>query len=169
MKAMRKFLKYTCLFFGLLVCFRGPIYRACFRYALVGERTVIPNTIRNFEDLTIFDAQKRAAKKLYFVFERAETNPIKIETSTELQAAHCIGYSAYTASLIAAGHPELKVRHRVARIYFLGYNVHDWFSSPFFKDHDVVEVINMRKNEVYLLDPSLYDYFRIERVEASTR
>jgi hypothetical protein len=154
----RRFLKYTCVFLLILVCFRGPIYRSCFRYELIGERPLIPISKHNIGVLTIQAAQNKAAAQLYFVFDRAETNPNKLLNADTPQAANCIGYAALTASLLSSGQPNLRVRHRVAKIYFLGQNIHAKFSSPFFKDHDVVEVTDSASQKTVLLDPVLYDY-----------
>ncbi|MFN6038610.1 MAG: hypothetical protein ACK452_09085, partial [Bacteroidota bacterium] len=54
------------------------------------------------------------------------------------------------------------VKHHIGHIHFFGFDVHDWFSSKFFQDHDFVSIENKKTGEIYAVDPTAEDYLFIE-------
>lgn len=74
--------------------------------------------------------------------------------------AHCVGYSRYFAAVLtealAKNHvTQYKVSHVRAKIHMLGFNVHQVFNDPAFKDHDVCLITNVKTGERIFVDPSL--------------
>jgi hypothetical protein len=86
------------------------------------------------------------------------------------QSANCIGYAAFFISVWRALRAQngledtWQVEQHIAQLYLLGYNVHRWFRSPFFRDHDIVVLRNKQTGQIIAVDPSLHDYLLIETV-----
>jgi len=166
---------------GLLLLFRGYIYRWAVHYRSISTRadTIIvhPNLIKKIEamsagqrvdtDKIIDIAGTITSQELVFTTQSAETNPnILIDT----QRANCIGYAAMFNAiaqyLIRQHHLEksLEVRHHIGKLTLFGVDVHAFFQSPFFHDHDFNEIKNLTTGAVIAVDPSIWDYLGIERV-----
>ena len=83
--------------------------------------------------------------------------------------AHCVGYSRlYCASFNTLAKEtgqsrDFSCTHKVGEIHLLGYNVHDFFSSPAFKDHDFNVITDAKGTVLLATDPNLYDYSYISR------
>lgn len=107
------------------------------------------------------------SQELVFTTQPAETNPNKLIDS---QRANCIGYAAMFNAiaqyLIRQHHLEksLEARHHIGKLTVLGVDVHAFLQNPFFLDHDFNEIKNLTTGEVFAVDPSVWDYFWIERV-----
>jgi len=104
------------------------------------------------------------SKQLKFTFSKNNNDPNLLIDS---KSANCIGYAAFFSAVC---NYQLKknqlsdqwtARPQVARIYFLGMNIHRYFDTPFFKDHDFVIVENKNTGETFAVDPSVHDYLRI--------
>jgi len=50
---------------------------------------------------------------------------------------------------------------QIGQLNFLGINVHKYFNSQFFKDHDFVLIENKTTDEVFAVDPTVRDYLKI--------
>lgn len=83
---------------------------------------------------------------------------------------HCVGYASFFAT---ACNFNLKKHHLdgswvgypdIGNLYFLGANVHPYFKSPFFKDHDFAIVENKQTGEKIAVDPTVADYLWIDFV-----
>jgi len=89
---------------------------------------------------------------------------------SELKKANCIGYSALFNSignyLIRKQNlsDKFEFSHLVGKLNVFGFNIHNLFNSPFFRDHDFNEIKNNLTDEKTFVDPSLRDYLRIENV-----
>jgi len=83
------------------------------------------------------------------------------------QKANCIGYAAFFTTccnylLSKSGLAGSWVAiHRVGKLYFFGLNLHQFFKSAFFRDHDFVTIENRTTGEVIAVDPVLADYLQI--------
>jgi len=55
----------------------------------------------------------------------------------------------------------------VEQLYFLGTNIHKYFNSSFFKDHDFVTIENKTTGEIFAVDPTVNDYLRIDFITYS--
>lgn len=181
MKRFKKIIRNIGIIIILLILFRGFLYRVFVNYSKVSSRNKITLTDKNL--ITELDAQlggkilsikeiislsnKMTSKKLSFTFQKVPSNPNKI---SELQTANCIGYSSMFNSignyLITKQHQNdtYEFNHFVGEIDVLGFNIHNLFNSPFFKDHDFNEIKNSQTGEKIFVDPSLRDYIRIEHV-----
>lgn len=84
--------------------------------------------------------------------------------------ANCMGYAALCAALLkgqleAAGlGSRYVVEVVIGKLYVGDQDLHALFTSPFWKDHDVVRITDLTSNEVVVLDPTLYDHVGIGRV-----
>ncbi len=80
---------------------------------------------------------------------------------------HCVGYASFANSLIQYAIKKLDMEEAFissqqrGKIYILGIEITNRLNLSFFKDHDYIQVIDVEKNDTIMLDPVLYDYFRI--------
>ena len=96
-----------------------------------------------------------------------EINPNDLNSNAK---TNCIGYSALFNSL--ANHifenqnlnDRFRSRHFVAKIYLFGIDIHQYFNSDFFRDHDINEITDTRTGDKFYTDPTLYDYLKIDRI-----
>lgn len=108
------------------------------------------------------------AVRLHFSSGRVTADP---EALIHGGPANCIGYTALCAALLkgrlaAAGLGErYTVEAVVAKLYVGDLDLHTCFTSPFWKDHDVVRIMDGSDGGVILLDPTLYDAVGIGQVE----
>jgi len=56
------------------------------------------------------------------------------------------------------------VQQQIGQLYFLGTNVHTYFNSSFFKDHDFVTIENKKTGEIIAVDPTVNDYLFIDNI-----
>jgi hypothetical protein len=166
---------------GLLLLFKGSIYRWAVHYRSIGTRSdatiVHPKLIKKIESMSdgqrmdvdklIAIAGTLASRELVFTTQSAETDPNRL---IDTHQANCIGYAAMFNAiaqyLIRQHHLEksLEARHHIGKLTLFGVDVHAFFQSPFFRDHDFNEIKNLTTGEVIAVDPSVWDYFWIERV-----
>ncbi|WP_025741814.1 hypothetical protein [Aquimarina pacifica] len=105
--------------------------------------------------------------ELKFTTNRASNNPnILINT----RKANCVGYSAMFNSianfLIKNNDLENKIKaeHKIGKLDFLGINIHQFFKGTFFRDHDFNELTNKETGKKIVIDPTVSDYLRINRI-----
>ncbi|MCG8330209.1 MAG: hypothetical protein MI974_21095 [Chitinophagales bacterium] len=163
----------------ILFLFRGSIYRSIIVYHPLGTREVYPlqdstilkkiplNSSIGDIDRNMSIAQKFTNKYLSFSFGNA---PFLPEDVFHQQEANCVGYAAlYSATLVYLNEngsltESYEVRHLYGQLYFMGFDLHRLFKSPFFKDHDYVEIIHKSTGEKRYVDPSLSDYLWIQHI-----
>jgi len=178
---MKKTLKILGLVICLVLLFKGWIYRCTVTYREIGQRHTIIlqdsgtiadiRNLRNDRELSLEEimeiSQSVTNACLRFTSGKVSSNP---NTVVGIGKANCVGYSALFSSIANQFFREqhsgqsFHVRHLVGRLYFLGVDVHQFFSSPFFKDHDFVEIENVTTGEKIFVDPVVSDYLGIERV-----
>ena len=75
----------------------------------------------------------------------------------------------FQAILLESLEPDdnIEINHLVGKIYFLGIDLHQFTSSPYFIDHDYVMVTDYSSGNKYYVDPSLYDLAGINFVASS--
>jgi hypothetical protein len=56
---------------------------------------------------------------------------------------------------------------QIGQLYFLGTNIHKYFNSAFFKDHDFVTIENKKTGEILAVDPTVNDYLHIDFITYS--
>ena len=179
--SMKKTLIIIAIPFLILIIFRGSIFRLTVKYNEIGSRPEIEITNSDLLDRieaesknktidlsTIVDIAKEiTTEELSFTTNNASNNPNGLINTNQ---ANCVGYSAMfnsiTNHLIRKHnlHAEIEAEHKIGHLELIGANVHRYFNSPFFKDHDFNEITNKRTGEKICVDPSVSDYFWISRV-----
>jgi len=178
---MKKLLKIFVLIILSLILLRGIIYRQIIKYKSVGVRNEIVLTnqelIKRIENNINDDqisikkivniARNITSKELKFTSKKTSVNPNKIGINS---STNCVGYSATFNSivnyLIKKNHLEksIKATHEIGKMELLGNDIHQYFKSPFFKDHDFNKVVNLETGETILIDPTINDYLGIKTV-----
>ena len=177
----KKIVRILLLFMMLLFFFRGWLYRVSINYQQIGvrsERTIMDKRfilkLQNETDREELDMEeimkisnKVTKQLLSYSMNETSTDPNKLFYS---QKANCIGYSAMFNSisnhLIKEANMEevFESKHLVGKLDFFGIDLHQFFASPFFKDHDYNQLKNKSTGEVIWIDPSLGDYLKIQKV-----
>jgi len=178
---MNKILKITGLIILILIVFRGFIYRQIVNYTEIGLRDEIEITnrelIRKIEaksknrniDLEIIAeiAEKITSEELNFTMNRTSNNPnVMIDTNQ----ANCVGYSVMFNSIsnylirMNKLQNQFEAKHKIGELDLLGINLHQFFESPFFRDHDFNDLTDKETGKIISVDPSLSDYFQIKRI-----
>ncbi|MBX2971517.1 MAG: hypothetical protein KF797_00290 [Flavobacteriales bacterium] len=149
----------------LIWLLRGPLFRAVVHYRVVGTRApaVVPKSAGGtVEDLeaAIGAALDTTAARLHFSTGSVSNDPARLGPGSP---ANCIGYAALFASLLkgylAAMDSEGRyaVEPIVGQLHIGGWNLHDVFSGPFWKDHDIVRITDRVSGAHTYIDPTLYD------------
>ncbi len=175
---------FTALFIVSLLAllFRGPLYRFSVAYQSIGPRTNYPATglqllqhleqNASFSDVpTTKDIIHRAlsitSEKLHFTGVAYAIDPNRV---IHTRTAHCIGYAAFFATTCNYLFEKNGLENtwiaepQKGQLYLFGQNVHPYISTPFFKDHDFVIILNKVTGEVMAVDPTVDDYLGIGRV-----
>lgn len=170
-------------FILLVLCFvfRGWIYRNLVTYKAIKERTSYQVNSPALEKLVASNAnlQQTASKEivksclsltsksLRFTDGKNDSDPNKL---VESRNANCIGYAAFFSTVCNQMLNRNKLSTewiatpQVGQLYLLGKNIHPYFKSAFFKDHDFVIIKNLSTGEEIGVDPSLHDYTGIEYI-----
>ena len=170
MKLVKIFFFFVLFLLFLTIPFRGFVFRNVVDYHSFKDRKISFGEnfkaanfrCKNIDEILDF-ALKQTSEKLEFKLN----NPGKFMLTGK---ANCVGYSSFFASYISQLllknnlKNEWKVCHKVGKLEFFGIDVHQYFSSPSFKDHDFVVVENLKTKEIIAVDAALYDYTGIERV-----
>ncbi len=165
--------------------FRGWFYRNLVTYKSVGLRTnyaatdkELTNYINESNGKQTEPDVKQIAKlslsitsnKLNFAADKNHNDPNKlIRTKT----AHCIGYATFFATTCNyllkkySLDDSWTAKPQIGQLYFLGTNVHKYFSSPFFKDHDFVTIENKKTGQILAVDPTVTDYLHVDFIKYS--
>lgn len=178
MKLIKRGLLFLLLLSLCLILFRGWIYRSLVTYESVGERTGYSVTNEQLASVILEHPDPGSpgvreiirtslditGKQLHFTAAKNDNDPNKL---ISWRSAHCVGYAHFFASscnflLEQHGFSDLwEAKVQVGQLYVFGTNVHRYFSSPFFKDHDFVSIENRETGEVYAVDPTMADYLGI--------
>lgn len=174
---MRKFWRVVLVLSLLLFLFRGPAYRTLTNYTLVNYRTIDVSPAQGLQAISnslylksddlkefVLNAQDYTTRTLQFSARNSGSSALATLRSGQ---ANCVGYARVMADLIqrnADKFPEMTVRHGVAKISVLGFDLHQLTDTPFWRDHDVV-VVEDGDSRRMVLDPSLADYTGIWWIE----
>jgi len=184
---MMKWKKLILALIGIVVILflsRNWLFNVSTQYQSIGQRDLIvlsdQNLIREIElwksskesiriDEAVGFALKLTARKLKFSTRSGlNSNPNKIPDSGE---SNCVGYSKLfnsVATYIFVNTTNLKnckSTHLVGKISFMGIDLHGLTDKPFWSDHDYNRVINTETREEYFVDPSVFDYLRINYIQ----
>lgn len=175
------------LFLALLVLsvagwlLRGKIYRGAMVYKPVKQRINYPATNEKLisfieaefdtgKAATANDIIKRAlaitSGKLTYTAGKNETDPNRL---IEIKTAHCVGYAAFCSSVCnylfkKYGFDKWAARPMAGHLYLFGTDIHKFFKSSFFKDHDFVLAENTATGETIAVDPTVHDYLFINHI-----
>jgi hypothetical protein len=160
---------------------RGTIYRAYISYQSAGEKPLIKlsnDSLRSELDKLISNdmgineissiANSMTCDLLNFTSKKCDLDPNKLASS---EKTNCIGYSSTFNSianyLITKSGQDKKYKsiHHKGQLYLFGENIHNYFSSSFFKDHDFNQLIDLETGENITIDPSVSDYLLINEVQ----
>ncbi|GHN01584.1 hypothetical protein WSM22_30730 [Cytophagales bacterium WSM2-2] len=169
------------IFILTVLVFRGWVYRHLFTYKSIGERTNYKAT--DFKLLQYIDSSSGrqdsqiksiietslslTSKSLIFTDELDDKDPNKLIVS---KRANCIGYAAFFSAvcnrLLVKNNLDKQwiAKPLIGQLYFLDNNIHPYFKSAFFKDHDFAVIENKTTGQVFAVDPSLNDYTGIDFV-----
>lgn len=185
MKIISRILLALLLLTGVGLLFRGWLYRHVVTYKSVGVRANYPVTSKvlvaylhatNERQSTLTAAQivaqslDKTSNKLRFTSGKNDKDPNRL---VRTRKAHCVGYAAFFATTCnfllqqnGLG-TTWQAEPRIGQLYFLGINVHQYFNSPFFKDHDFVVIENKKTGQTLAVDPTVNDYLAIDFVAYS--
>ena len=181
-----RFLKRTILTLLILtvvgILFRGSIYRSIITYKSIGQRTsysaindklvdYIETDDGNENDLDIKDiiqiSLSKTSQQLHFTASKNDIDPNSLINS---KTAHCVGYASFYATtcnyLLKKNNFSSiwTAKSQIGQLYLFGLNIHKYFNSPFFKDHDFVTIENKISGEVLAVDPTVNDYLYINYI-----
>lgn len=179
--SMKKRFKIIGIVVLLLILFRGIIFRSVVKYSDIGTRSEITITnqklIKRIEDHSknkpinqkniIEIAKEITTDELQFTIKKTSNNPNAL---ININQTNCVGYSAMfnaIANYLIKTHGlqhEIKAQHKIGQLEVFGLNIHQYFKSSFFKDHDFNEIIFKKTNDTISIDPSLSDYLWINRI-----
>lgn len=178
---MKKALKILGITLLLLLLLRGFLFRLLVTYVEIGERPTIEITdeafimrieeraaesVMDIENITEI-AMELTTEILHFTTKRASNNPNEL---IHTKQANCIGYAALfnsIANYLIQKHQlqeELAAEHKIGQLELLGINVHPFFKSSFFRDHDFNTLRNKKTGVTVFLDAGVCDYFFVDRV-----
>jgi len=168
---------------GLL--FRGWFYRHLVTYKSVGHRTNYSATDKKLVDYINANTDEQTdpdiehivklglsitSGQLNFTAGKNDTDPNKLITS---KTAHCVGYASFFATTCNYLLDKYNLadtwtsKPQIGQLYFLGTNIHKYFNSSFFKDHDFVTIENKTTGEIFAVDPTVNDYLYIDFITYS--
>lgn len=188
MRLIKRVSKWTIISLSILLVgglvFRGVLYRQFFSYKTIGHRTIYKATDKELTDF--IDSKTTSLKpddindiiqlslqltseRLTFREAKNDNDPNKL---IRTKNAHCIGYSAFFSATCNYLIDKYGLADKwtseplVGQIYFYKTNIHQFFNSSFFKDHDFNSITNRQTGEKYFVDPTVNDYLRIDYVTA---
>lgn len=181
-----KFIKRTVLTILILTTvgflFRGWIYRRLVTYKSVGLRTNYSATNDKLIDYIDISVGKQTdpdikqivklgllitSRQLNFTANKNDIDPNELIRS---KTAHCVGYASFFATAcnyLLEKHnlaDSWTAKPQIGQLYFLGTNIHSYFNSAFFKDHDFVTIENKSTGEIFAVDPTINDYLWIDLI-----
>ncbi len=185
---MQKIIRKTLYTFVILtifcLVFRSWIYQRLFSYKNIGEKNnieaqstylidYINEETSGFQPENINDIIEKSlqitSKKLSFEQAKNDIDPNKL---IRTENAHCVGYSAFfntTCSYLLKKYhfsDDWNCKHLVGKIYCMNTDIHPYFKSGFFRDHDFNIIFNKKDpDKTYYTDPTLFDYSRIKYVK----
>lgn len=179
---MKRFLWVSACLLLLLVLLRGCIFRQAVAYRTVGHRASYAATDNQLlqyldgytglsESSSVDDiidaALSLTTGKLRFTAANNDVDPNKL---IHAETAHCVGYAAFFTTACNFYFRKYHLDEtwvatpQIGQLYLFGENVHPYFSTPFFKDHDFAIIRNKRTGEQIAVDPNVYDYLIIREI-----
>lgn len=182
MKLVKRFSLFAFLMILVLFLFKGLLFRNCVTYKSIKTKEYFPiknaklieyinENVDEHADTSIVNTIKLAlsitSNQLNFTTDKNDSDPNKLITTKE---ANCVGYASFFATscnYIFSMNKLSETWHaksHAGQLYFLGINIHTYFKSSFFKNHDFVTIENKTTGEIFAVDPSVHDYLNIDFV-----
>lgn len=182
MKIFKRILWAILIIIAVGFLFRGWIYRHVITYKSMGQRanySATNNKLIDFIEKSVANNNNSDIKEiieqslsitshqLNFTACKNDNDPNKLICS---KTAHCVGYAAFFSTtcnyLIKKQNisDTWTAKPQIGQLYLFGSNIHKYFSSPFFEDHDFVIIENNKTGEVFAVDPTVNDYLCIDYV-----
>lgn len=175
----KRFLLCLVIFVFVIVIFRGSFYRSFINYKSIRERqiNVLPNKeFLAFVEEKIANKTPSSIKEIIQLSLQITSSHLRFYTTNttvnpnillQKPLTNCIGYSAFFNAtcnylLKKYGYSSYKSNHLIGKMYLGTTNIHSYFSSPFFKDHDFNSITNYQSGEVFYVDPTINDYVLID-------
>jgi hypothetical protein len=180
MNKYKLLLLFILILIAFSILFRGWIYRNFITYKSLGIRQNIAATspklteylqanidknLNNNVEQIIKVGLSLTSGQLYFTTGKNSVDPNQL---IHLKAAHCVGYASFfstTCNYLLKKHGfsgEWSAKIHIGKLYFLGVNIHQYFNSSFFKDHDFVVIENKNTGQQFAVDPTMNDYLYID-------
>ena len=181
-----KFIKLTTLtilvFLLVVILLRGWIFRQIVAYHVVGQKYTYSTTDKklieyieiNIGEKKVLDIEdiielglSETARQLNFAISQNDNDPNKLIFS---KTAHCIGYAAFfttTCNYLLKKYDygdKWQAKTQIGKLSLFGVDIHQFFNSAFFKDHDFVTIENKVTGEILTVDPTINDYLYIDFV-----
>ena len=127
------------------------------------EKELQINSESDIREISL-QALKITTEELQFSSHSTTINPNQLIHSKK---THCVGYAAFFTTVcnyilvMQKMSDKWRVKHRRGKLYFIGINIHTYFDSKFFGDHDFVSLENKETGEIFAVDPSVHEYLRI--------
>jgi len=168
----------------LIICivFRGTLYRYIVSYKSIGQRTnytitndkltryieehCIEKDSVSIEEI-IKNSLSLTSKTLNFTFSKSDQNPNRL---IDAKTANCIGYSAFFTVVCNYQLKKYNLSDQwiasseIGQLFVFCVNIHNYFDSSFFKDHDFVIIKNKITDKIFAVDPSINDYLYIDYI-----
>jgi hypothetical protein len=180
---MRKLLRWGLLPLVLLLIFKGILFRTLISYERTGSRPAVKLTDEELigqielqvegkrlgQQQILEIAERITTDLLSFTNKNASSNPNRAHYTGK---ANCVGYAATFSAVVnyllekQGLQDEIQVHHRIGKVHLLGINLHRFFRSPFFKDHDYNEVVILKNGKTIALDLTITDYLGVRRITA---
>ena len=185
MKTIRRIFIAFLVLASIVILFRGWFYRHWVEYKSVGLRknysareekllNCIDTRSTELNDPNISQIIKLGlsitSEQLNYSIGKSDIDPNKLFSSKK---AHCVGYASFFAStcnfLIEKNNlaETWIAKPHVGQLYLCGSNIHQYFNSSFFKDHDFVTIENKITGEFFAVDPTVNDYLCIDFISYS--
>ncbi len=175
MKIFKRLAIISFILIAFCFAFKGWIYRHLVTYKTIERRTSYPVNSPNLEKLIsensgfqetnlkeiVKTSLSLTSKSLRFTDGNNANDPNRLVESRD---ANCIGYAAFMSTVCNQMLKESNLSNewvatpQIGQLYLLGKNIHPYFKSAFFRDHDFVIIRNLTSGEEIGVDPSLHDY-----------
>lgn len=182
MKIIKRILLSISVLIAVGFLFRGWFYRQLVTYKSVGQRAAYSATADKLVDCIeagvagkkdpdiqaiIRIGRSITSRQLTFTADQNDTDPNQLIHS---RTAHCVGYASFFATTCNYLLKKYNLADtwmatsQVGQLYFFGTNIHQYFNTPFFKDHDFVTIKNKKTGAILAVDPTVSDYLCIDFV-----
>lgn len=182
-RRLKKAVKVLVILSLVIIVFRGWIFQKSISYTQIGtrkeiklqdEKLIAQLGLAIYKDSLSMDeiieiARTKTNENVAFTTEKSSKNPNEV---LKTGSANCIGYAALFNSILnyfikkQQLEHKFKANHVFGKVYFLGIDLHQFFDTPFLKDHDYNEIVNLKTSKKYYIDLTVSDYLRIHEISS---